>query len=188
MPKCPPYSLPDDDDLCPPLLPRALSATDLLKLDGLDRYAVIGEILFQFERRVFNFVVPKNQRFYGYAVRNIEQLISREEDVADRCAYRYNLDKLNSKLKPLGYLPYYHSELSCSIINEYGVLARSASEIRAMSTRLLGRLQDGTSGNKLKGPPPSLEHSRGGFSDLLHFTPEPAHGDWRCLWLGQEQV
>ena len=136
-PRCPPLF--DDDDICPPLPPRALSATDFITLDGLDRYAVIGEILFQFERRVFNFVVPKNQRFYGYAVRNIEQLIAREEDVADRCTYRYNMEKLNNKLKPLGYLPYYHSELSCSIINEYGVLARSANEIRAMSTRKYSR-------------------------------------------------
>ena len=79
--------------------------------------------------------MPKIERFYGYAVRNIEQLVLREDDCMKRVEYRCNLNKLNRKLRPLGYLPYFHSELSCAIINEYGVLARSASEIRAMSTR-----------------------------------------------------
>ncbi|XP_055356483.1 uncharacterized protein LOC129601640 [Paramacrobiotus metropolitanus] len=119
-----------------PCEPAKLSAFDELILDGLDRYAVIGELLFQFERRVFTCVVPKCQRFYGYAVRNIDQLIAREDSGLDRAEFRCNLSKLNNKLRPFGYLPYFHSELSCAIINEYGVLARSASEIRAMSTRL----------------------------------------------------
>ena len=111
----------------------SLSDADQKILGDVDRHMLIGELLFQFERRVFSAVIPKIRRFYGYAVRNIEQLIAREEEVADRVQFRCNLSRLNERLRPLGYLPYYHSELSCSIINEYGVLARSAAEIRTMS-------------------------------------------------------
>lgn len=96
-----------------------------------DMYSAIGEVAFQLERRVFNFCFPTQTRFYGYSLRNIETLIAREPDAVERQRQQTRFNQIIEKLRNANFLPYFHSELSSSLINQYGVLGRSLAEVRS---------------------------------------------------------
>ena len=109
--------------------------------DVIQSYRCIGEIAFQLERRIIDYIfrrnernalgVPYRRRFYGYTVSNIPSMISKEaEDANGICSSKRDLEIRNRltrvmvHLRKLGYDMPRHGLVAQKIINKYGLLSR----------------------------------------------------------------
>ncbi|XP_041376219.1 platelet binding protein GspB-like isoform X3 [Gigantopelta aegis] len=109
--------------------------------DVIQSYRCIGEIAFQLERRILDYVFRRNdrhrsglchrRRFYGYTVSNIPSMISKEaEDAQGRFSpkrdaeIRNRLARIMVHLARLGYDMQKHGLVAQKVINKYGLLSR----------------------------------------------------------------
>ncbi|ESO95069.1 hypothetical protein LOTGIDRAFT_117351, partial [Lottia gigantea] len=101
---------------------------------------LLGEIAFQLERRILDFIFAKRQkgqkerlhrRFYGYTVSNIPVMITREATIKDgsldhakRGMYEKRYDQIKKSLSAFGYSLEKHSYYCLKMINKYGLLSQ----------------------------------------------------------------
>lgn len=125
------------------------SPENIRKISLLDsnNTRVLGEIAFQLDKRILSFVLNgkfnrecKYKSFYGYNVANLQQrIIEREtgemkEVMLDRCRF------LMRTLHSLGYVFPQHSNFAVMLVNKYGVMKHSKTDIK----RVMVSVQDET--------------------------------------------
>ena len=114
---------------------KDLDLTNLLQNIQLSK-RLLGEIAFQLDRRVINYVFSakhdkrQRKRLYGYCVQNIEAMIRRH--AIDHKTGQIDAERLHSlerrynfilnSLRPLGYNIEYHADFSMDMVNKYGLL------------------------------------------------------------------
>ncbi|XP_046360331.2 speriolin-like [Haliotis rufescens] len=104
-------------------------------------YRILGEIAFQLERRILDYVFSRNKihdgdrakrRFYGYTVSNIPFMIAKEVQRYDGTTDDQLQFKLNYRLRytvitlgPYGYKLERHGNFAQEMINKYGLLSNA---------------------------------------------------------------
>ena len=97
---------------------------------------LIGEIAFQLDRRILNFIFQttkstrEKRRFYGYTIANIEEKMRQETldpttgklDTASYTQLRTRYEYLISNISALGYDINYHGQVASGLVNKYGLL------------------------------------------------------------------
>ncbi|KAL4234003.1 spermatogenesis and centriole associated [Mactra antiquata] len=109
--------------------------SSVLQTFGRPDTHIIGEICFQLDRRILEFVFDsledkmrkRRSRYYGYSVASILQLIDKEVRYADDDAevnnvLRYRLEEILKKLQSLGYNMEWHAEFAQDMVNQFGLL------------------------------------------------------------------
>lgn len=110
---------------------------DKISLLESNHQRVLGEIAFQLDKRILSFVLNgkfnkqcKYKSFYGYNVVNLQQnIIEREtgeikEVMIDRYAF------VMRSLHSAGYVFPYHANFASSLVNKYGVMKQSKSDVQ----------------------------------------------------------
>lgn len=82
---------------------------------------LIGEICYQFERRILLFIFPKTKHLYGYSMRSLFDLIKSEKNHHERSECRRRYQQLEHLLKKDNFRFERHSELTFELINRFGI-------------------------------------------------------------------
>uniref|UniRef100_A0A8C6NY75 Speriolin C-terminal domain-containing protein n=1 Tax=Nothobranchius furzeri TaxID=105023 RepID=A0A8C6NY75_NOTFU len=109
------------------------------KLEGVSQGSqprVIGEMVFQLDRRILSHIFQAQTRLYGFTLRNIpekiEELSTHPLTGKVDMGYRHHLSQrhthLMSKLSQLGYKAALHPLFSEFIVNTYGILKERPGE------------------------------------------------------------
>ncbi|XP_033755566.1 uncharacterized protein LOC117338351 [Pecten maximus] len=94
-----------------------------------DNTRLVGEIAFQLDRRILQYVFSKKfdsqkymrKRYYGYSTANIEVMIGKEA-MDEQVKMRSRFNEILKKLSSFGYIPERHGNFAQDMVNKYGLL------------------------------------------------------------------
>ena len=82
---------------------------------------LLGEICYQLERRILTLIFSPSRQFYGYSLRYLPLIIEHESNAQQRSTYKKRFEQIENSLRRVHFQFDYHSNLTFSLINEYGI-------------------------------------------------------------------